>query len=124
MTSHFIDRFARRADHVRSLGERQALRPAAAASEDSSSAPAAAPLRGAGTGDVATPAATARDNVERRELAGEQDDDCTFCAIVARQEPARKVPCPSLALRRPPATADAADTGAGLRGRPLHRILW
>ncbi|GAA5874023.1 hypothetical protein JCM3774_001586 [Rhodotorula dairenensis] len=76
MSSHFIDRFARRADHVRRVAQPELANHAETAS-------AAAPL-----GNLS---ASARDSVERRELAGEHDDECIFCAIVALQEPARKV---------------------------------
>lgn len=73
MTSHFIDRFARRAQD---LNRQQ---------QPSSSSSSGAPL---GPTSAAT---SSREQVEQRELAGDRDDDCIFCAIVADEEPARKV---------------------------------
>lgn len=71
MTSHFIDRFARRA-------------------QDISRHQQPSPSSGAPLGP-ASAATSSREQVEQRELAGERDDDCAFCGIVAHEEPARKV---------------------------------
>ncbi|KWU42413.1 HIT-like protein [Rhodotorula sp. JG-1b] len=73
MTSHFIDRFARRAQDINTQ------------QQPSSSSSSGAPL---GPTSAAT---SSREQVEQRELAGDRDDDCIFCAIVAHEEPARTV---------------------------------
>ncbi|POY70654.1 hypothetical protein BMF94_6360 [Rhodotorula taiwanensis] len=75
MTSHFIDRFARREQEI--------------------AASLSAPARGSSSASAPHSGAIAdRDTIEQKELAGVRDDDCTFCAIVAGEEPARKVSPP------------------------------
>ncbi|BGP56061.1 hypothetical protein JCM8202_005208 [Rhodotorula sphaerocarpa] len=73
MTSHFIERFSRRANDIDS-GKVTARQPP--------------PRSPASSGSAAPPP---REVIEQKELAGLRDEDCVFCGIVADEEPARTV---------------------------------
>lgn len=76
MTSHFIDRFAKRAAH---------LEPSTSSSRSSHQSAAPRPAGGLDK----------RAEVERAELSGVREEGCTFCNIVAREEPAFTVCYPA-----------------------------
>lgn len=73
MTSHFIERFSRRANEI----------------ESGKVTPQQPPRRAPASSVSAAP--PPREVIEQKELAGLRDEDCVFCGIVADEEPARTV---------------------------------